>query len=250
MSFTNTIFKILEEQNILKTTKTKPIVDAIKNRKKIDFYYSGPRKGRDSVKSGKRESAELVAIGLSKKGNLIVRAYVDTPSVSKKGFEKTNWRTFMVSRMSDVKIGDEKFDQKRPDYEEGADKSMSVTYVKSDWTNKPEVKKPRIVKPTVTKPTPKPVQPQPTEPQPVEPEVKPTEPTEPTPTELPQPTPQTKPTKTPTPPKEPTQPTPEEPKTQELPQPKPQEKPDVNPEEDENKKLQENIKNIKRLMFS
>jgi len=249
MSFTNTIFKILEEQNILKTTKTKPIVDAIKNRKKIDFYYSGPRKGRDSVKSGKRESAELVAIGLSKRGNLIVRAYVDTPSVSKKGFEKTNWRTFMVSRMSDVKISDEKFDQKRPDYEEGADNSMSVTYVTSDWTNKPEVKKPRIVKPTVTKPTPKPVQPQPTEPQPVEPEVKPTEPTEPTPTELPQPTPQTKPTKTPTPPKEPTQPTPEEPKTKELPQPKPQEKPDVNPEEDENKKLQESIKNIKRLMF-
>lgn len=250
MNFNQTFFDVIEEQNILKTTKTKPIVDAIKNRKKVDFFYSGPRKGRNSVKSGKRESAELVAIGLSKKGNLIVRAYVDTPSVSKKGFEKTNWRTFMVSRMSDVKIGDEKFDQKRPDYEEGADKSMSVTYVKSDWTNKPEVKKPRIVKPTVTKPTPKPVQPQPTEPQPVEPEVKPTEPTEPTPTELPQPTPQTKPTKTPTPPKEPTQPTPEEPKTQELPQPKPQEKPDVNPEEDENKKLQESIKNIKRLMFS
>ncbi len=252
MNFNQTFFNVIEEQNILKTTKTKPIVDAIKNRKKVDFYYSGPRKGRNSVKSGKRESAELVAIGLSKKGNLIVRAYVDTPSVSKKGFEKTNWRTFMVSRMSDVKINDEKFDQKRPDYEEGADMSMSVTYVKSDWTNKPEVKKPRIVKPTVTKPTPKPVQPQPiepqpTEPQPVEPEVKPTEPT---PTELPQPTPQTKPTKTPTPPKEPTQPTPEEPKTKELPQPKPQEKPDVNPEEDENKKLQESIKNIKRLMFS
>ena len=252
MNFNQTFFNVIEEQNILKTTKTKPIVDAIKNRKKVDFYYSGSRKGRNSVKSGKRESAELVAIGLSKKGNLIVRAYVDTPSVSKKGFEKTNWRTFMVSRMSDVKINDEKFDQKRPDYEEGADMSMSVTYVKSDWTNKPEVKKPRIVKPTVTKPTPKPVQPQPTEPQPtepqpVEPEVKPTEPT---PTELPQPTPKTKPTKTPTPPKEPTQPTPEEPKTKELPQPKPQEKPDVNPEEDENKKLQESIKNIKRLMFS
>mgnify|MGYP000173562112 CR=1 FL=1 len=82
--FATSIFKILEEQNILKTTKTKPIVDAIKNRKKIDFYYSGPRKGRDSVKSGKRESAELVAIVLSKRGNLIVRAYVDTPSVSKK----------------------------------------------------------------------------------------------------------------------------------------------------------------------
>jgi len=248
MSFTNTIFKILEEQNILKTTKTKPIVDAIKNRKKIDFYYSGPRKGRDSVKSGKRESAELVAMGLSKRGNLIVRAYVDTPSVSKKGFEKTNWRTFMVSRMSDVKISDEKFDQKRPDYEEGADNSMSVTYVTSDWTNKPEVKKPRIVKskPEVpsatatTEPTPS-----------VEPTTT-TTPEEPKTTELPQPKTQTKPEKVVSKP-EPTQtePEPTEPKTQELPQPKQTEKPVANPEEDEeNKNLQESIKNIKRLMFS
>ena len=250
MSFTNTIFKILEEQNILKTTKTKPIVDAIKNRKKIDFYYSGPRNGRDSVKSGKRESAELVAMGLSKRGNLIVRAYVDTPSVSKKGFEKTNWRTFMVSRMSDVKISDEKFDQKRPDYEEGADMSMSVTYVTSDWTNKPEVKKPRIVKskPEVpsatatTEPTPS-----------VEPTTTTTTtPEEPKTTELPQPKTQTKPEKVVSKP-EPTQTEPEttEPKTQELPQPKQTEKPVANPEEDEeNKNLQESIKNIKRLMFS
>ena len=252
MSFTNTIFKILEEQNILKTTKTKPIVDAIKNRKKIDFYYSGPRKGRDSVKSGKRESAELVAIGLSKRGNLIVRAYVDTPSVSKKGFEKTNWRTFMVSRMSDVKISDEKFDQKRPDYEEGADNSMSVTYVTSDWTNKPEVKKPRIVKskPEVpsatatTEPTPS-VEPTTTT-------TTTTTPEEPKTTELPQPKTQTKPEKVVSKP-EPTQTEPEttEPKTQELPQPKQTEKPVANPEEDEeNKNLQESIKNIKRLMFS
>ena len=252
MSFTNTIFKILEEQNILKTTKTKPIVDAIKNRKKIDFYYSVPRKGRDSVKSGKRESAELVAMGLSKRGNLIVRAYVDTPSVSKKGFEKTNWRTFMVSRMSDVKISDEKFDQKRPDYEEGADNSMSVTYVTSDWTNKPEVKKPRIVKskPEVpsatatTEPTPS-VEPTTTT-------TTTTTPEEPKTTELPQPKTQTKPEKVVSKP-EPTQTEPEttEPKTQELPQPKQTEKPVANPEEDEeNKNLQESIKNIKRLMFS
>ena len=251
MNFNQTFFDVIEEQNILKTTKTKPIVDAIKSRNKISFFYSGPRKpAKNSVKPGNRIDAEAVALGLNKKGNLVVRAYVQPPSVSKKGFDKTGWRTFMVGRMSNLKVSDSKFGQKRPDYKEGDDKSMSVTYVTADWTNKPEVKKPRIVKPTVSKPTPKPVQPQPTEPQPVEPEVKPTEPTEPTPTELPQPTPQTKPTKTPTPPKEPTQPTPEEPKTQELPQPKPQEKPEVNPEEDENKKLQESIKNIKRLMFS
>lgn len=249
MSFTNTIFKILEEQNILKTTKTKPIVDAIKNRNKISFFYTGPRKpAKDSVKPGKRIDAEAVALGLSKRGNLVIRAYVQPPSVSKKGFDKTGWRTFMVSRMSDLRISDEKFDQKRPDYKEGDDKSMSVTYVTTDWTNKPEVKKPRIVKP-------KPSVPSATATTQSTPSVDPTTtttPEEPKTTELPQPKTQTKPEKVVTKP-EPTQTEPEttEPKTQELPQPKQTEKPVANPEEDEeNKNLQESIKNIKRLMFS
>ena len=84
MSLNKTILTVLEEQNVLKTTKTKPIVDAIKNRKKISFYYSGPRKPKkDSVKPGQRIDAEAVALGLSKKGNLIMRAFVQPPSVSK-----------------------------------------------------------------------------------------------------------------------------------------------------------------------
>jgi hypothetical protein len=115
MSFINTIFDILEEQNILKTSKTKPIVDAIKNRNKISFFYTGPKKpAKDSVKQGNRIDAEAVALGLSKRGNLVVRAYVQPPSVSKKGFDKTGWRTFMVSRMGNLKVSDKKFDQKRP----------------------------------------------------------------------------------------------------------------------------------------
>ena len=253
MSFTNTIFKILEEQNILRTSKTKPIVDAIKNRNKISFFYTGPRKpAKDSVKPGKRIDAEAVALGLSKRGNLVVRAYVQPPSVSKKGFDKTGWRTFMVSRMSDLRVSDETFDQKRPDYKEGDDRSMSVTYVTTDWTNKPEVKKPRIVKP-------KPTVPSATATAEPTPSVEPTTitPEEPKTTELPQPKTQTKPEKVVSKPKPistepiPTEPETTEPKTQELPQPKQTEKPVANPEEDEeNKNLQESIKNIKRLMFS
>jgi hypothetical protein len=243
MSFINTIFKILEEQNILKTSKTKPIVDAIKNRNKISFFYTGPRKpAKDSVKPGKRIDVEAVALGLSKRGNLIIRGYVQSPSVSKKGFDRTGWRTFMVSRMSDLRISDETFDQKRPDYKEGDDRSMTVTYVTTDWTNKPVVKKSKIDKPkpsvtTTTEPTPT-----------VEPTTTTTPPVEPKTTELPQPKPKSKPEKLVTPPKE--EPT-NEPQPEELPQPKSTEKPVVNPDEDEeNKNLQESIKNIKRLMFS
>ena len=252
MSFTDTIFEILEEQLALKTTRTKPIVDAIKNRKKITFYYSGPRKPKkNSVKAGYRVKAEVVALGLSKKGNLVMRAYVQPPSVSKKGFTEHGWRTFMLSRMSGTEITDEVFNEKRPGYKEGDDSGLSVTYVTTDWTKKPEVKKPRIIKPkTKTEPEVTPTEPEVTS---TEPEVTPTEPKT---TELPQPKPQTKPEKVvskpePTKP-EPTKPTtPEEPKVKELPQPKQKEKPVVNPEEDEeNKNLQESIKNIKRLMFS
>jgi hypothetical protein len=242
MSLNKTIFTVLEEQNILKTTKTKPIVDAIKNRKKITFYYSGPRKPKkDSVKAGKRIDAEAVALGLSKKGNLIMRAFVQPPSVSKKGFDKTGWRTFILSRMSDVQISDETFDSKRPQYKEGSDNSMSVTYVTTDWTKQPKVKKEK--KPQQITPQPKTTEPTPTEPS-VEPVSTEKPQPEPQKQELPQPKPEVKP--------EPIQKEPEttKPEKEELPQPKPEDKPSEKPEDEENKNLQESIRKIKHLMFS
>jgi hypothetical protein len=251
MNFNKLFFLILEEENILKTTKTKPIVDAIKNRYPISFYYSGPRKPKkDSVRAGNRVKAEAVALGLSKKGYLILRAWVQPPSISKKGFSEHGWRTFMVGRMKSVQVmSDETFDTKRPQYKEGDDRSMSVTYVTSDWTKTPKTKP--IEKPTLIKGKPTKVEPivKPTEPTPVEPKK---------PEELPQPTPQSKPSKTPEVPKPEPQlepqpePQPEEPKQpDELPQPKQSEPPIQNPEEkDEDELLNESIRKIKHLMFS
>ena len=238
MSLNKTIFKVLEEQNILKTTKTKPIVDAIKNRRKITFDYYGPRKpAKDSVKPGKRVKVEPVAMGLSKKGNLIIRAWVEPPSVTKTGFGKGNWRTFILARTRNVEITDETFDSKRPQYKEGSDNSMTVTYVTSDWTKIPKVKKEK--KPQ--QPTPEPTEPTPTKPS-VEPVSTEKPQPEPQKQELPQPKPEVKP--------EPIQKEPETTEPEELPQPKPEEKPSENPEDDENKNLQESIRKIKHLMFS
>ena len=267
----NIIFDIIEEQSILKTTKTKPIVDAIKNRKKITFYYSGPKTPKkDSVKSGYRVKAEAVALGLSKKGNLVMRAYVQPPSTSKKGFGKHGWRTFMLGRMSSTEITDEIFNEKRPGYKEGPDGGLSVTYVTTDWTKQPKTKE-------IEKPEPK-VEPTTTVKPPIEkPDVKAEKP-QVKPTELPQPKPEVKPEPTPqdkvNPEKElykkkesewinkqkevggnikPGQGTRERFKKEvekELPQPKPEEKPVQNPEDEENKELQESIKKIKSLMFS
>ena len=249
----NIIFSIIEEQNILKTTKTKPIVNAIKNRFPISFYYSGPRKpSKDSVKAGKRIDAEAVALGLSKRGNLVMRAWVQPPSVSKKGFTKSGWRTFMISRMGNVEIHNEKtFDTKRPQYHEGSDGALTVTYVTSDWTKAPEkiepepekvqIQKPEPVTPPIQQPT-RPIQ----KPEPVNPSIQqPIQKVEPT---VIPPKSINKPVKT-------VQPVPEpkkevNPIKKELPQPKPKDKPSPTPE-NPNNVIKENIrKRIKYLMLS
>jgi hypothetical protein len=169
-------------QNILKSILTeapngsirKRLESAILNRNPVSFYYNGPR---EDVLAGRRIKTELVAMGLTKKGNLVVRGWVQPPSTSKKGFGKHGWRLFILERMSGVQIYDnETFNEKRPDYTEGKDDgSLTVTYVKSRWGT---------------------TQPQTTEP-------KPTEKSQPLPqktkTELPQPKPKEKPTTIPQP---------------------------------------------------
>lgn len=161
---------------VLKTTKTKPLVDAIINRHPITFYYSGPRKPKSkSVKAGYRVKAEAVALGLNKKGVLVVRAYVDDPSKSKRGtptkvgLVKSNygWRTFYAVRMTNIQVlKNETFNTIRAKFNGGEDdKSMSVTYVTTDFSTEP--KKP--VSKNVTKPAAKPV----TKPE-AKPEAKPT----------------------------------------------------------------------------
>jgi hypothetical protein len=245
-------FIISEASTVLKTTANKPIVDAIKNRRKITFDYYGPRKpAKESVRPGKRIKVEPIAMGLSKKGNLILRAWVEPPSVTKSGFDKGHWRTFMLSRTRNVEITDETFDTKRPGYKEGNDSSMSVTYVTSDWTKKPIIKK--YEKPT-TKPTQKVEPVVKKEPQKIEPEKIEPQKIEPQQQTLPQPKPEEKPNVEPIK-KEPEiektpQPTQNQPNQQELPEPKPEEKPIENPEDEENKDLQESIKRIKSLIYS
>lgn len=145
------VIKILLEQS-LSGRKTKPLVNAIKNRNPVTFYYSGPKTTeKNNVKPGVRIRAEIVAMGLSKKGNVIVRAYIQPPSVSKKGYDKTNWRTFIVDRMSNISVlTNETFDDKRPGYKEGSESSrgpMVTTYVTSDWTKTPDVKQKEIPTP-------------------------------------------------------------------------------------------------------
>ena len=221
------IINLINEQTYRGNSKTQPLINAIKKRNTVTFYYSGPMKPKkDSVKRGTRYKAEVMALGLTKKGYMAIRAYVQPPSTSKKGFKKHGWRTFLVTRMSNIQINtDEVFDTKRPGYKEGDDRSFSVTYAKTDWGVKSNPK-------PIEKPTP-------------QPKTEPTTKVEPQKTELPQPKPVEKPQAEPTPQAE-------KPEPEELPQPKPDDGPSEKPEppeEEEDENLMENIKRIKGLML-
>ena len=207
-------FLIGEQSEPKLASKPKALANAIKKRNPISFFYNGPR---NQVQAGRRVKVEVVALGLSKKGNMIIRGWVQPPSRSKTGFDKNNWRTFMVSRLTQVEIFDEEtFDTKRPGYKEGDDKSMSTTYVTSDWSSTPEV-------PKDTEPT--------SEPQQTEPTSEPTS-VEPQSSDLPKPEPENKPSIEP---------------------PKVDDSEDNEDEEEDETNnydgLNENIKRIKRLLY-
>ena len=228
-------FLIGEQSEPKLASKPRALANAIKKRNPISFFYNGPR---NQVQAGRRVKVEVVALGVSKKGNMIIRGWVQPPSRSKTGFSKNNWRTFMVSRLTQVEIFDEEtFDTKRPGYKEGDDKSMLTTYVTSDWSSTPDV-------PKDTEPTSEPQQTEPSvEPQQTEPSVEPQ---------------QSEPSVEP----QQSEPTPE-PQQSDLPKPEPENKPSIEPpkvddsddnedEEDETNDydgLNENIKRIKRLLY-
>ena len=174
IKFKNIISQILLEAP--NGSINKRLQDAIINRHPVSFYYNGPK---GEVLPGRRIRAELVVMGLTKKGNVVVRGWVQPPSTSKKGFDSNKigtadygWRMFIISRMSGINIyEDETFDQKRPGYNENGDKSLTTIEVKSNWGSLPTPSK-EIPKPTV-KPTVEPQKPENQLPQP-KPKEKPT----------------------------------------------------------------------------
>lgn len=119
------------------------LIYAIQNRHPVSFYY----KGKDGeVLAGRRIQVEVVAMGLTKKGNPAIRGWVKPPSTSKKGFQKHGWRTFVLGKMSNLTVDEETvFNEKRPGYKEGDDNSFSVTDYTVKWDTKPQ---PRKVEPT------------------------------------------------------------------------------------------------------
>lgn len=93
---------------LLRRLKGKPLLDALLNLHPISFTYTGPTKNqppwRNPVKPGKRVKGKPVAIGISKRGTLLVRVHVEPPSVSRRGFKEHGWRTFILANMRNIQV--------------------------------------------------------------------------------------------------------------------------------------------------
>ncbi len=139
-------YNLLINEQKYNSQKVRTIINAMNNRNPITFYYSGPQKPpKDRVLNGVRIRAEVVAYGLSKRGNEIVRAYIGPPSTTLRGYNKTHWRTFRIDRMSSIRILSDETFEKRNDgqYKDGDESSngpMVRTYSTIKWDKTTEIK--------------------------------------------------------------------------------------------------------------
>lgn len=103
------------------------VIDAIKQKQRVIIYYDGDEPGG----RGLRE-IEPVALGTSKAGNKVVRAWDDT-GASHRGFtgEKPlpSWRLFRLDKILSLKPTGENFTQIRPNFNPNGDKSMTSVII-------------------------------------------------------------------------------------------------------------------------
>ena len=108
---------------ILEVATADQITDAIRNKKVCVIYYDGDEPGGRGLRD-----IEPVCLGVSKKGNYVLRAW-DNEGASHRGFlgkkPLPSWRLFRVDKIMTYIPTDEKFDEIRPNYNRTGDKSMN-----------------------------------------------------------------------------------------------------------------------------
>ena len=121
---------------IIEAVATSPIVNAIRNKHVCELSY----RDDSSIGSGKRV-IQPVALGTSKKGNKVLRAYqTEGPSlkVNEKGVPLPDWRMFRLDRMdyfNPVKGGESAFVnfEEPPLYNPTGDRSMTTVDINAKF---------------------------------------------------------------------------------------------------------------------
>ena len=111
-------------------------MNAIKNKQKVIIYYEGDEPGG----KGLRE-IEPVALGTSKAGNKVVRAWDDEGAshTSYTGEQPLpGWRLFRLDKILSLKPTGEIFTQMRPNFNPNGDKSMTSVIIVAKFDNQPQ----------------------------------------------------------------------------------------------------------------
>jgi predicted DNA-binding transcriptional regulator YafY len=96
---------------------------SIEDKEEIIMYYDGDEPGGKGLRL-----IEPVALGRSKKGNLVVRAW-DSEGASHRGYLGTRpmpgWRLFKLDKIMSYKPSGKNFDTPRPNFNPNGDKDMT-----------------------------------------------------------------------------------------------------------------------------
>jgi predicted DNA-binding transcriptional regulator YafY len=117
---------------LLEVASIETVQDAVNGRKVCIVYYDGDEPGG----RGLRE-IEPVALGKSKAGNLVMRAW-DREGASHTGYKGEQplpgWRLFRLDKVLSCKPSGEIYNEPRPNYNFNGDKSMTtiITIAKFD----------------------------------------------------------------------------------------------------------------------
>jgi predicted DNA-binding transcriptional regulator YafY len=124
---------------LLEIASIETVQDAVNGRKVCIVYYDGDEPGG----RGLRE-IEPVALGKSKAGNLVMRAW-DREGASHTGYKGEQplpgWRLFRLDKVLSCKPSGEVYNEPRPNYNFNGDKSMTtiITIAKFDNTQQQTV---------------------------------------------------------------------------------------------------------------
>jgi predicted DNA-binding transcriptional regulator YafY len=119
---------------LLEIASIETVQDAVNGRKVCIVYYDGDEPGG----RGLRE-IEPVALGKSKAGNLVMRAW-DREGASHTGYKGEQplpgWRLFRLDKVLSCKPSGEVYNEPRPNYNFNGDKSMTtiITIARFDNT--------------------------------------------------------------------------------------------------------------------
>jgi predicted DNA-binding transcriptional regulator YafY len=111
--------------------------NSIRNKKIMIIYYDGEDNGGKGYRT-----IEPVCLGLSKRGNFVLRAWEiegSSFSAKNKGNILPGWRLFRLDKIFTYRPTMDNFYTMRPNYNSGGDKSMERVFINAKFDNEENI---------------------------------------------------------------------------------------------------------------